>query len=179
MIFTPIKLAGAFTVTLDRIGDERGFFARAWCRNEFFEHGLASDFVQANVAFSRRKGTLRGMHYQIPPFEEAKLVRCTRGRIYDVMIDLRQDSPTCMQWHGRVLTARGLDMIYVPEGFAHGYLTLADESEVFYQVSRCYSAEHERGVRWNDPAFGVEWPDMHPLLLSDKDKSWPFFAQEK
>lgn len=176
MIFTPLELPGAFLVVPEKIGDERGFFARAWCRREFRARGLAAEFPQANVAFSRRKGTLRGMHYQKAPAAEAKLIRCTRGRIYDVMIDLRRGSPSFTRWCGRVLSARRLEMLYVPEGVAHGYLSLADTSEVCYLVSQPYAPALERGVRWDDPAFGVDWPAPGARIVSAKDRSWPPFA---
>ena len=176
MIFTPIELNGAFIIRLDKIKDERGFFARAWCRNEFAAHGLMKKLVQANVAFSRQKGTLRGMHYQLHPYEEAKLVWCTRGIIYDVMIDLREDSPTFKRWYGRKLTQDNYEMLYVPEGFAHGYQTLTDHAELFDSVSEFYSPENERGIRWNDSRFDIDWPLKKNLVISEKDKSWPDFS---
>lgn len=139
---------------------------------EFEEHGLNARLVQCDISFSNKKGTLRGMHYQLPPLEEAKLVRCTRGSIYDVIIDLRMDSPSFTQHVGVVLTAENRKMLYVPEGFAHGFLTLEDHSEVFYQMSEFYSADHGRGVRWNDPAFGISWP-LIPTILSEQDRTCP------
>lgn len=172
MDFEETALPGAFIVKLDRKGDDRGFFARAWCRRELEERGLVARIVQANVSLSRVKGTLRGLHYQIPPAAETKLVRCTRGAVYDVILDVRPDSPTWGRWVGVELTADNYTMLYVPEGFAHAFQTLTAEAEVFYQVSASYSPEHERGVRYDDPAFGVEWPE-EITVISDKDQSWP------
>jgi len=175
MIFRETKLAGAFIIELEKLEDERGFFARAWCQREFEAQGLVSRFVQCNVSYNKKKGTLRGMHYQVAPYEEVKLVRCTRGAIYDVIIDLRPDSPTYTQWLGVELTADNYRMLYVPEGCAHGYQTLTDNAEVFYQVSQFYAPQCERGVRWNDPAFNIQWPIDHPIILSEKDQRWPDF----
>jgi dTDP-4-dehydrorhamnose 3,5-epimerase len=171
MIFAETKLPGAFIIELEKREDERGFFARAWCKKEFEAHGLNSDWVQANLAFSKRRGTLRGLHYQIAPYEEAKLMRCIRGAIYDVIIDLRPESPTYKRWLGVELTADNHKMLYVPEGFAHGYQTLMDNTETFYQASQFYSPESERGLRYDDPAFAIEWP-IDVQVISDKDKSW-------
>ena len=176
MIFTETKLKGAFIIDIERREDERGFFARAWCQKEFEAHGLNTRWVQANLAFSKKKGTLRGLHFQVGPYEEIKLMRCIRGAIYDVILDLRSESPTYMQWLGVELTADNHKMLYVPEGFAHGYQSLADNTEVFYPVSQFYTPGSERGVRWNDPAFGIEWPVTQNAILSEKDKSWPDFA---
>ncbi len=175
MIFRETKLAGAFIIELEKLEDERGFFARAWCQKEFEAQGLVSRFVQCNVSFNKKRGTLRGMHYQVAPYEEVKLVRCTRGAIYDVIIDLRPDSPTYTQWLGVELTADNYRMLYVPEGCAHGYQTLTDNAEVFYQVSQFYAPQCERGVRWDDPVFNIEWPIDHPIILSEKDRRWPDF----
>jgi dTDP-4-dehydrorhamnose 3,5-epimerase len=172
VIFTETKLKGAFIIELELRKDERGFFARTWCKREFEAHGLVREMVQANVSFNKKRGTLRGMHYQVAPYEEAKLVRCTRGAIYDVIIDLRQDSPTYKQWIGVELTSENYQMIYVPENFAHGFLTLEDNTEVTYQVSQFYSPESERGIRYNDPVFGIKWP-IQVEVISDKDKTWP------
>jgi dTDP-4-dehydrorhamnose 3,5-epimerase len=174
VIFAPLRLSGAFVIELDRQEDERGFFARTWSRSEFEEHGLNPKIEQCSVSFNRRRGTLRGMHYQAAPYEEAKLVRCTMGAIYDVIIDLRPSSPTFARWEAAELTAHTRSMLYVPEGFAHGFLTLEDDTEVFYQISAPYSPEFGRGVRWNDPAFGVVWPE--PVsVMSDRDASYPDF----
>jgi dTDP-4-dehydrorhamnose 3,5-epimerase len=175
VIFTGTELAGAMVVELDRREDERGFFARAWCRREFEEQGLTTDLVQCNVSYNHRAGTLRGMHYQAEPHGEVKLVRCTRGAIYDAIVDLRVGSPTAGRWIGVELTADNGRMLYVPEGFAHGYQTLADGTEVFYQVSEYYTPEAERGLRWDDPVFAVEWPEADPRIVSEKDRSWPDF----
>jgi dTDP-4-dehydrorhamnose 3,5-epimerase len=172
MIFRETKLQDAFIIEMEPIRDDRGFFARAWCQKEFEAHSLISNFVQANVTFSPKRGTLRGLHYQIAPHEEVKLVRCTRGAIYDVIIDLRPESPTCKQWLGTELTADNRKMIYIPGGFAHGYQILMDDTEVFYQVGQSYAPEYERGIRWDDPAFGIEWP-IDVQVISDKDQSWP------
>lgn len=177
MIFEETRLPGAHVIRMEKRGDERGFFARAWCRREFEEAGLSTELAQANVSRSRTKGTLRGMHYQVPPAAETKLVRCTRGAIHDVILDLRPESPTMGEWIGVELTAENHTMLYVPEGFAHGFLTLSDDAEVFYQVSAFYAPEHERGVRWDDPRFGIEWP-AEPTVLSDKDRSWPDYTPE-
>ena len=175
MRFTPTPLNGAFVIDPDRIPDERGFFARTWCRDEFQEHGLDTRIVQCNTSYNRRKGTLRGMHYQIAPFEEIKLVRCTRGSIYDVIIDLRRASPTYMRHFGINLKATEGTMLYIPEGFAHGFMTLEDDTEVFYQMSQYYDASSARGVRWDDPAFGIRWPG-DALVISDRDRNHPRHA---
>lgn len=176
MRFTPLELAGACVVDLERIEDERGFFARAWCRREFAEHGLNPEVVQCNLSFNHERGTLRGMHYQLPPHREVKLVRCIRGAIYDVIVDLRPASPTYKQWLGVELTAENRRMLYVPEGFAHGYQTLEEASEVFYQVSEFYQPGSEGGLRWNDPAIGISWP-LEPTAISPKDRSHPDFEE--
>jgi len=176
MIFTACKVKDAYLIDLDRKVDERGFFARSYCRNEFAAHGLHPDFVQCNLSFNTRRGTLRGMHYQVRPNEEVKLVRCLAGAIYDVIVDLRPTSPTYKQWIGVELDAESRRMLYSPAGFAHGYLTLADNSEVLYQVSAFYSPESERGVRWNDPAFNIEWP-MRPEVISSRDSHHPDFIR--
>ncbi|HID62784.1 MAG TPA: dTDP-4-dehydrorhamnose 3,5-epimerase [Anaerolineae bacterium] len=176
MIFKETNLKGAFIIEMEPIRDNRGFFARAWCQKEFEAHGLITSFVQANITFSPKKGTLRGLHYQIAPHEEIKLVRCTRGAIYDVIIDLRPESPTYRQWLGTELTADNRKMIYIPGGFAHGYQILIDDTEVFYQVGQFYAPEHERGIRWDDPAFEIDWPIASPLILSEKDKRWPDYS---
>ena len=174
MIFTETKLKGAFILKLEKLADERGFFARTWCQREFKAHGLNPRLVQCSISYNKSKGTLRGIHYQTAPYEEAKLVRCTLGAIYDVIIDLRPKSPTFTKYVAEILTAQNHKMLYVPEGFAHGFLTLEDNTEVFYQISEFYSAEHAKGVRWNDPAFGIEWP-LAPSTMSDRDRSCPDF----
>jgi dTDP-4-dehydrorhamnose 3,5-epimerase len=154
--------------------DERGFFARTWCRQEFEAHGLNSRLAQSSISFNKRRGTLRGMHYQSAPDEEAKLVRCTMGAIYDVTIDLRRDSPTFKQWVGLELTAENRRMLYIPEGFAHGLQTLTDDTEVFYQISERYAPESARGVRWNDPAFAIDWP-VSVTIISERDNTYADF----
>src|SRR5919106_928370 len=159
MIFTETKLQGAFIIDIDRIEDERGFFARSWCQREFEAHVLRTQWVQCNISFNKHKGTLRGMHYQRAPHAEAKLVRCTMGAIYDVIIDLRPDSVMYTQYYTLTLTPEDRTLLYVPEGFAHGFLTLLDNTEVFYQMSEFYHPEHQAGVRWNDPDFGIHWID--------------------
>ena len=174
MIFNETKLKGAFILDLEKRGDERGFFARVFCRNEFEAHGLNPFVAQANTSLSRVKGTLRGMHFQRAPHQEAKLVRCTRGALLDVIIDLRPDSPTFKQWVGVELTSENNRMLYVPEGFAHGFQTLVDDTEVTYLVSEFYAPDSEGGVRYNDPVFGIDWP-LEPTVLSDKDRNWPDF----
>ncbi len=179
MIFHRLKLAGAYRIDLEPREDERGFFARAWCQKEFAEHGLETRIVQSNLSYNRYKGTLRGMHYQAPPHEEVKLVRCIRGSIFDVIIDLRPDSPTYRQWVGVELTATNRQMLYVPRGFAHGFQTLEDDTEVFYHVSEFYHPQAERGVRWNDPQFGIAWPAVEKRIVSVKDQSWPDYIPEK
>ena len=174
MVFQETKLTGAFEIHLELRLDERGFFARSWCQKEFESHNLNSRLVQCNISFNLRKGTLRGMHYQVSPYAEAKLVRCTRGAIYDVLLDLRPESPTFKEWVAVVLTDDKRNMAYVPEGFAHGFLTLEDHTEVFYQMSEVYNAEASRGVRWDDPAFGIAWPEKVEVI-SERDRSYPNF----
>jgi dTDP-4-dehydrorhamnose 3,5-epimerase len=172
VIFEQTELKGAFLIQLNKIKDQRGFFARAWCEQEFADHGLTAVVHQANVSFNIKAGTLRGMHYQVEPYGEAKTVRCTRGAIYDVIIDLRPDSPTYKQWIGAELTADNYTMLYVPEKFGHGFLTLTDNTEVTYQVSEFYTPGAERGIRWNDPALAIRWPaEVH--VISEKDANWP------
>jgi len=174
MIFTETELTGAFVVELEKRGDERGFFARAWCQKEFEAQGITSLPVQANMGFSRHKGTLRGLHYQVAPDAESKLIRCVRGAIYDIIVDLRPDSPTYKQWLGVELTAENRKALYVPEGFGHAYLSLVDDTEVFYQVSAFYAPQSERGARWNDPAFGITLP-LEVQVITEKDQNWPDF----
>lgn len=170
MIFTETPLRGAFLVDLERRGDERGFFARAFCEREFAEHGLSFRFVQMNNSLTANRGTLRGMHYQLSPKAETKLVRCVRGAFYDVILDIRRDSPTFGRSFGAELTAENRRMMYVPKGFAHGLVTLTEASEALYMVDEFYSPEHERGIRWDDQRFGIEWP-LRPVVLSDKDRA--------
>jgi len=177
MIFIETQLKGAFIIKPERLEDERGFFARTWCQREYEAHGLNSRLVQCNISFNEKAGTLRGMHYQAAPYEEAKLVRCTQGAIYDAIIDLRPESPTFKQYTAIVLTAQNRKMLYVPEGFAHGFLTLEDHTEVFYQMSEFYAPEYVRGIRWNDPAFNIQWP-ADVQIISDRDQNLPDFNKE-
>ena len=172
LIFTESRIPGAWVIDLEPRGDERGFFARSWCREEFLAHGLNTELAQANVSFSRHRGTLRGMHYQRAPFAETKLVRCTRGSIFDVIVDLRADSSTRGEWFGVLLSAANYRMLYVPEGCAHGFVTLEDDSEVTYQVTAPYTPDAEGGLRYDDPALAIEWPE-EVRVISDKDRSWP------
>ena len=174
MKFVPLPLPDAFVIEPEPIADERGFFARTFCRDEFTAHGLSPDLVQCSVSFNKRKGTLRGMHYQKKPHEEAKLVRCTLGAVYDVIIDLRPDSLTFTRWAGIELSAKNHLAIYIPKGFAHGFLTLADESEVFYQMSELFHSECADGVRWDDPVFAIEWLGEIGVM-SERDKNYPDF----
>jgi len=177
MHFTPLHIGGAWTVNLECLADERGFFARAWCREEFAMKKISSDLVQANISFNHREGTLRGMHFQRHPHEEMKVVRCLQGAIFDVTLDLRPDSPTFCQWHGEELSASSRRMLIVPEGCAHGFQTLEPNTEVFYQVSKTYAPQSEIGVRWDDPKFGIEWP-MPIGDISRKDSNFPDFDLE-
>jgi dTDP-4-dehydrorhamnose 3,5-epimerase len=171
MIFRETALPGAFVIEPERIVDERGFFARSWCQREFKDRGLDDNLLQCNISYNKKKGTLRGMHYQEPPFAETKLVRCTRGALYDVIIDLRPNSKTFLKWIAEELTADNYRMLYVPKGFAHGFQTLEDDTEVFYQMSEFYAPEYSRGVRWNDPLFNIVWPDAE-RTISDKDQQY-------
>jgi len=166
---TPLK--DAYIIAIEPIEDERGLFARSWCRREFEAHNLNSATVQCNISFNIKKGTLRGMHYQAEPFEETKLVRCTRGAIFDVVIDLRAGSPTFKDWFAVELTDKNRKMLYIPECFAHGFQTLRDNTEVFYQMSEYYSPEHSRGIRWNDPSFSIQWPEDR-RIISKKDQQY-------
>ncbi len=174
MIFAETPLPGAFVIDVEPVTDERGSFARTFSRDEFDEHGLNSAVVQCNVSFNRRRGTLRGMHYQADPYGECKLVRCTLGAIYDVIVDLRRASPTYCRWFAVELTADNRRMLYIPEGVAHGFQTLAGESEVFYQMSQSYAPAHARGVRWDDPTFAIRWPD-DDRIMSERDRTYPDF----
>ena len=174
MTFHETKISGVFEIHLEPKLDERGFFARSWCQREFESNGLNPRLVQCSVSFSARRGTLRGMHFQAAPSAEVKLVRCTKGSIYDVVLDLRIQSPTFKQWMGVVLTAENRKMVYVPEGCGHGFLTLEDKSEVFYQISEFYNAESARGVRWNDPAFQIVWPEKVEVI-SERDRTYRDF----
>lgn len=175
MIFTRTSIEGAYSIELERREDLRGFFARAWCKSEFEAHGLDVDFVQGNLVVSKKRGTVRGLHYQMAPYEEAKLVRCARGSIFDVIVDIRPESPTFGRWFGIELDAESYRMVYVPARCAHGYQSLADDVEVFYQVSQFYRPEAERGLRYDDPAFGIRWP-LEAVGLSEKDRNWPDYV---
>ena len=175
MRFTETKVAGAFLIEPEPIADERGFFARTWCREEFADHGLTGELAQANISFNHRKGTLRGLHYQAAPHAEAKLVRSTRGAIWDLALDLRRDSPTYLAWSGSELSDANRAMLYVPEGCAHSFLTLTDDAEVAYQMSAPYAPEAARGVRFDDPAFGIEWPG-EVVVITERDRTYPDFA---
>ncbi len=174
MIFVETKLPGTWLLEPEPLEDARGFFARTWCERECAAHGLNPRVAQCNVSFNKRRGTLRGMHYQIAPCAEAKLVRCTRGAIHDVTIDLRPTSPTFKQYQAVILDADTRRMLYIPEGLAHGFQTLEDDTEVFYQMSELYSPDHARGIRWDDPAFQISWP-AGERTLSDRDRSYPDF----
>jgi len=174
MIVTATPLDGAYLIDLEQKGDDRGFFARVFCEDEFRRHGLVTHFCQVNNSLSTRKATLRGLHYQLPPRAETKLVRCIRGSLYDVILDLRDGSPTFGQSFGNELSAANRRMMYVPKGFAHGFMTLAEETEALYLVDELYSSEHERGIRYDDVNFNLQWPGP-PAVISDKDKSHPLF----
>lgn len=177
MKFIETKLKGVFEIDLNAKCDQRGFFARSWCRTEFAERGLNPALAQCNISFNKRQGTLRGMHYQEAPYAEAKLVRCIRGAIYDVALDLRPSSPTFQNWVASVLTAENRRALYIPEGCAHGFQTLEDNTELFYQMSEFYKEGLERGVRWDDPAFGIEWP-LEVQVISERDQTYPAFQIE-
>ena len=175
MIFKETTLKGAYVIELEQLQDERGFFARSFCQEEFEVHGLNPHIVQCNISYNKKKGTLRGMHYQSPPYEEVKVVSCMRGSIYDVIIDLRPDSSTYRQWFATSLTAENYQMLYIPEGLAHGFQTVEDNTVVYYQMSESYHPECARRVRWDDTAFGIEWPLVNPIL-SDKDIAFKKFT---
>lgn len=173
--FRETKLKGAFVIDPEKFEDARGFLARSFSAKEFESHGLNPRLAECNISFSSKRYTVRGMHFQKPPFAQAKLVRCTKGAIYDVIIDLRPDSPTFKQWLGEDLTAENRRMVYVPEGFAHGFQTLEDETEVFYQISNFYMSESEGGVRWNDPVFGIEWRVTDGVTINERDRNYSNF----
>ena len=172
MNFAQTEIDGSFVVTMEPFADERGWFARAWCENEFREQALPVRAVQTNVSFNHRSGTIRGLHWQVAPFGESKLLRCTAGAIFDVAVDIREGSPTFGRWQGVRLEAGDGQLVYVPEGCAHGYQALEDGSEVSYNVSHAYVPGAERGLRWDDPAFGIEWP-LEDVIVSEKDAAWP------
>ena len=177
MIFVETSLPGAFLVEPEPLADNRGYFARTWCQREFAARGLTAKVAQCNISFSAKKGTLRGMHFQAPPYQEAKLIRCVAGSIYDVIIDLRRASPDFGRHTAVILRARESRSLFVPEGFAHGFQTLENETEVLYQMSEYYVRESARGVRWDDPAFGIEWP-ADTRIISEKDRGYPDFTAE-
>lgn len=177
MKFLETKLPGVFEIQIEPHSDLRGFFARTWCEKEFEDHGLNGNLVQCSVSLNLRKGTLRGMHYQAAPFAETKVVRCTAGEIYDVILDLRPESPTFKQWIALPLSAETRNSIYVPHGCAHGFLTLTDNSEILYQMSEFYHPELSRGVRWNDPAFQIAWPEKVEVI-SERDQTYPDFESK-
>jgi dTDP-4-dehydrorhamnose 3,5-epimerase len=174
--FFKTKINGVFLIGPDLIVDERGFFARTWCKDEFLAAGLNPELVQCNISFNKKRGTIRGMHYQAEPFSEAKLIRCTMGSIYDVALDLRPLSPTYKQWISFDLNASNHQMVFIPEGVSHGFQTLTDHTEVFYQMSEKYHPESARGARWDDPAFGIKWP-LPVSGISEKDKSYPLMEE--
>jgi len=178
MIFIETKLKGAYIIELEQHVDERGFFARSWCQRELAEHGLDTNLVQCNISLSKTAGTLRGMHYQRTPMAETKLVRCTWGEIYDVIIDLRPTSPTFLQWTAVVLSGENRRMLYVPKGFAHGFQSLVDNTEVFYQMGEFYAPEAAAGVRWNDPLFAIDWP-LPVSLITAKDQAYADYSLDQ
>jgi len=175
MKFSPLALEGVWLVEPELHKDERGFFARTWCEKEFSEHGLSARFVQSSVSFNEIAGTLRGLHYQAEPHAEAKLVRCTAGSIYDVVVDVRSGSPTYLGWRAEVLSAENRRALYIPRGFAHGFVTLAERSEVLYEISEYHHPDAARGLRWNDPAIGIEWP-REPARISARDAGYPLLS---
>jgi dTDP-4-dehydrorhamnose 3,5-epimerase len=176
MNFIETGLAGAWQIELDRLEDDRGFFARSFCEREFAAHGLSSHFVQCNVSFNHKAGTLRGMHWQEPPHAEAKLVRCTSGALFDVIVDLRPSSPTYLHPFGIELSSENRTMLFIPAGFAHGFLTLRDATEIFYQMSDFHTPNAARGFRWNDPRIGIQWP-REPNVISQRDQELPLFGE--
>ncbi|MFW6219030.1 MAG: dTDP-4-dehydrorhamnose 3,5-epimerase [Bacteroidota bacterium] len=174
MKFTELELKGAYLIEIQKIEDDRGFFGRSWCHNEFQEHGLNPNIKQINTSLTKKKGTIRGMHYQVDPYQETKFVRCTSGRIFDVIIDLRPESPTFMQWSGNELSSDNYRMVYVPGNFAHGFISLEDDSEIYYPVTEFYTPGAERGIRFDDPAFNIKWP-VPVSVVSEKDSNHPPF----
>jgi dTDP-4-dehydrorhamnose 3,5-epimerase len=176
MKLSETPLLGAFEIEIEEIEDERGFFARTWDKNEFIKRNLDSEFVQSNISFNKKKGTIRGMHYQSKPYEETKIIRCTKGAIYDVIIDLRPNSLTFKEWFATELTENNHKILYIPKGFAHGYQTMEDNSEVSYQVSQYYNANYSEGVRWNDKTFEIKWP-LEVTSISQKDLTSSFFSK--
>jgi dTDP-4-dehydrorhamnose 3,5-epimerase len=177
MRFIETFLPGVFIVEIEPQSDDRGFFSRTWCQQNFMEHGLSPKLVQCNISFNQKKGTLRGMHYQLKPSAEAKLVRCTRGAVYDVVIDIRKDSRSYKKWFSKELTEWNRDALFIPEGLAHGFLTLTDQTELLYQMSEFYQPETARGIRWNDPEFNITWPE-EISVIAEKDNNYPDFRDE-
>lgn len=173
MQFLPTPIQGVFIIELELLEDKRGFFARSWCIEEFKRQGLESNIVQCNLSYNISKGTVRGLHYQKYPYEEVKIVRCIKGKIFDVAVDLRKDSPTFLKWIGIELTEKNYRALYIPKGMAHGFQTLEDESLLMYQVSQCYTPGAEAGIRWDDPKIAINWPIKGDRVLSDKDAAWP------
>ncbi len=177
MTFDETPLAGAYIVCLEPKQDHRGFFARTWCVAELADRGLDTQLFQTSISYNRCRGTLRGMHYRVAPHSETKVVRCTRGAIYDVIVDLRPRSASYLRWFAEVLTSDNRKSLYVPEGFAHGFQTLQDDSEVLYMISKPHTPEAERGLRWDDPALGITWPDIESRIVSTRDQNWPPLIQ--
>ena len=176
MLLSETRISGAWILDVERIRDERGFFARTWCRDELAREGLRAELAQCSVSYNARRGTLRGMHFQVAPRMETKIVSCLQGSIYDVLLDLRRDSPTYCQWLAIELTQESLRAVYIPEGVAHGFQTLTDDALVSYQISDMYSPGHASGVRWDDPAFAIEWPETPERILSPRDRAYPGYA---
>ncbi len=174
MIFSETKLSGVYVIEIEKIEDERGFFSRIWDKDEFSKVGLGTEFVQTSISSNKRKGTIRGMHYQTKPYEEDKIVRCVKGEIFDVVVDLRPDSKTFKEWFSIKLSSDNYKMLYVPKGFAHGFQTLEDNTEVFYQISEYYNSKHAKGVKWDDDTFQIKWP-LKATVISQKDSSNPIF----
>lgn len=175
MIFSETKIKGVYIIEPELLLDERGFFARSFCKEEFQKNGLETDIVQCNISYNKKKGTLRGMHYQAAPFEEAKIVSCTKGSIYDVVVDLRRDSPTYRNWYAKELSTDSYQMLYIPKGCAHGFQTLEDNCNVYYQIGEYYHPEYARGIRWNDPVIGIVWP-IPAGNISEKDQNYVDFG---
>jgi dTDP-4-dehydrorhamnose 3,5-epimerase len=176
MIFTKTKIKDVYILEPELLADDRGFFARSFCKEEFRQSGLETDIVQSNISYNRKKGTLRGMHYQTAPYEEAKIVSCTKGAIYDIVLDLRKDSETYMEWIAIELTDKNFKMVYVPKGHAHGFQTLKDNTIVYYQMTEFFHPECSKGIKWDDPSFKIKWP-IDKLTISSKDRSYPNFLE--
>jgi dTDP-4-dehydrorhamnose 3,5-epimerase len=176
MLFSETKIPGAWILDIEPMRDERGFFARTWCRDELTRRGLRAELVQCSVSYNARRGTLRGMHFQVAPHAETKIVSCLRGSIYDVLLDLRRESPTYCQWIAVELTEQSFRAVYIPEGVAHGFQTLTDDAVVSYQMSEMHSPGHAHGVRWSDPAFAIEWPETTERILSPRDRAYPEYV---